>query len=112
MAVVQSSKICLLNVNPTTIEKLRNDQIASIIKPYFIFIAASTDQIDDFHEINYLRVVEESMQIQANYGQYFDCTIVRTSLEETYEKLLDEINSVEQKPKYVPSSWLSNYHNY
>lgn len=111
LAVIRSSKICLLNLNPAGIEKIRNDQIAMAIKPYFISISASTDQIDDFHDVNYLRVVEESMQIQALYGQYFDCTIVRTSLEETYARLLDEINSVETKQKYVPTSWLS-YHNF
>lgn len=102
LAVVQSAKICLLNLNPATIEKVRNDQIASIIKPYFIFISACTDQIDDLQE---LRIVEESLEIQANYGQYFDCTIVRTSLEETYCKLLDEINSVENKPRWIRSNW-------
>lgn len=108
LAVVQSSKICLLNLNPATIEKIRNEQIASIIKPYFIFISASTDKIDDLHE---LRIIEESMEISSEYGKYFDCTIIRTSLEETYVKLLDEINTVEMKPKWVPANWLS-YKNY
>lgn len=51
------------------------------------------------------------MQIQALYGQYFDSTIVWTSMEETYARLLDEINSVETRQKYVPTSWM-NYHNF
>jgi len=66
------------------------------------------DQLDDLQE---LRIAEESAEIQANYGQYFDCTIIRTSLEETYLKLLEEINFVEEKPNWIPSSWL-NYNNY
>ena len=111
LAVIRSSKICLLNLYPATIEKIRNDQIALAIKPYFIFISAPTDQINGFHEINYLKVVEDSLEIQALYGQYFDATIVRTSLEETYARLVDEINSVETRQKYVPASWV-NYPNF
>lgn len=109
LAVIQSSKICLMNLNPITIEKIRNDPICNKIKPYFIFISAPEIQTDDPQE---LRVIEESRHIEMNYGQYFDCTIIRTTLEETYAKLVEEINSVEVKPKFVPSSWLGpGYHN-
>lgn len=138
-AVVQSGKICVLNLNIHSIPILRQghagqyyavtnkssflslsldhpqssllDQYDLIIdhlsfdlslfvsgcrlKPYFVFVSPPAHGS-----------VEEAREIEDQYGHYFDLVLKMTDLDRAYEQLLNEINSLDRDPQWIPSDWL------
>ncbi|XP_010179897.1 PREDICTED: MAGUK p55 subfamily member 2 [Mesitornis unicolor] len=97
-AVVDSGKMCILDVNPQAVKVLRTAEFV----PYVVFIEApgpetlramnraalesgvATKQLT---EANARRTVEESNRIQRGYGHYFDLSLTNDDLERTFGRL-------------------------
>ncbi|GAB6026098.1 hypothetical protein CHUAL_012301 [Chamberlinius hualienensis] len=111
--VVNSGKICVLNLHPQSLKILK----ASDLKPFIVYIAPPsleklkqsrakigiTAKDDELKEI-----IEKAHEMEENYGHYFDLVIVNSDLERTYTQLLHEINVLDREPQWVPAAWLSN----
>lgn len=109
--IINSSKICILNLHTQTLKILRN----SDLKPYIIFIAPPSQERlrallakegknpkpEELREI-----IEKAREMEQNNGHFFDTAIVNTDLEKAYQELLRLINKLDTEPQWVPSSWL------
>ncbi|CAI9717687.1 MAGUK p55 subfamily member 6-like [Octopus vulgaris] len=88
--VINSSKMCVLDVNPTSLKILKTAEFL----PFIVFMAApSADVLREMHELgkqargyrgrmelkteeDFLGMVDESMQIEQVYKSYFDLIII------------------------------------
>ncbi|XP_034273481.1 protein PALS1 isoform X1 [Pantherophis guttatus] len=109
--VINSGKICLLNLHTQSLKSLRN----SDLKPYIIFIAppsqerlrallakeGKTPKPEELREI-----IEKTREMEQNNGHYFDTAIVNSDIDKAYQELLRLINKLDTEPQWVPSSWL------
>ncbi|XP_061467028.1 protein PALS1 isoform X1 [Rhineura floridana] len=109
--VINSGKICLLNLYTQSLKSLRN----SDLKPYIIFIAPPSQERlrvllakegknpkpDELREI-----IEKTREMEQNNGHYFDTAIVNSDIDKAYQELLRLINKLDTEPQWVPSSWL------
>ncbi|KAG8140145.1 hypothetical protein E2320_002877 [Naja naja] len=96
--VVESGKMCILDVNPQAVKVLRTAEFV----PYVVFIEApdfetlramnkaalesgiATKQLTD---ADLKRTVDESCRIQRGYGHYFDLCLVNDNMERTFQQL-------------------------
>lgn len=110
-AVVQSGKICILNLHPQSLRILKN----SDLKPYVVFIAAPnidklrTNRLKQgvkFTENELKEIIEHSRELEEVYGHYFDYIIVNFDLDKAFNELLQEINRLEVEPQWVPAHWV------
>ncbi|XP_072523292.1 MAGUK p55 subfamily member 2b isoform X2 [Salminus brasiliensis] len=115
--VVDSGKICILDVNPQALKVLRTSEFL----PYVVFIEAPdfevlkdmnrsaieagviTKQLTD-SELK--RTVDESERIQRAYGHYFDLTIVNDNLDGAYRSLKVALERLSTDQQWVPVSWV------
>ncbi|XP_066520979.1 MAGUK p55 subfamily member 2b isoform X2 [Hoplias malabaricus] len=115
--VVDSGKICILDVNPQALKVLRTAEFL----PYVVFIEAPdfevlkdmnrsaieagviTKQLTD-SELK--RTVDESERIQRAYGHYFDLTIVNDNLDGAYRSLKGALERLSTDLQWVPVSWV------
>ncbi|XP_023676632.1 MAGUK p55 subfamily member 2b isoform X1 [Paramormyrops kingsleyae] len=115
--VVESGKICILDVNPQALKILRTSEFL----PYVVFIEAPdfevlkamnrsaieagvvTKQLTD-SELK--RTVEESGRIQRAYGHYFDLTIINDNLESAFRRLRGALEKLGVEQQWVPVSWV------
>ncbi|XP_024054359.1 MAGUK p55 subfamily member 5 isoform X2 [Terrapene carolina triunguis] len=109
--VINSGKICLLNLHTQSLKTLRN----SDLKPYIIFIAPPSQERlrallakegknpkpEELREI-----IEKTREMEQNNGHYFDTAIVNSDLDKAYHELLRLINKLDTEPQWVPSTWL------
>ncbi|XP_053147679.1 protein PALS1 isoform X2 [Hemicordylus capensis] len=109
--VINSGKICLLNLHTQSLKSLRN----SDLKPYIIFIAPPSQERlrallakegknpkpEELREI-----IEKTREMEQNNGHYFDTAIVNSDIDKAYQELLRLINKLDTEPQWVPSSWL------
>uniref|UniRef100_A0A8C8R956 Protein PALS1 n=1 Tax=Pelusios castaneus TaxID=367368 RepID=A0A8C8R956_9SAUR len=109
--VINSGKICLLNLHTQSLKTLRN----SDLKPYIIFIAPPSQERlrallakegknpkpEELREI-----IEKTREMEQNNGHYFDTAIVNSDLDKAYQELLRLINKLDTEPQWVPSTWL------
>ncbi|NXG46104.1 MPP5 protein, partial [Psilopogon haemacephalus] len=109
--VINSGKICLLNLHTQSLKTLRN----SDLKPYIIFVAPPSQERlrallakegknpkpEELREI-----IEKTREMEQNNGHYFDTAIVNSDLEKAYQELLRLINKLDTEPQWVPSTWL------
>ncbi|KAG1685109.1 MAGUK p55 subfamily member 5 [Nymphon striatum] len=110
-SVVNSSKICVLNLHPQSLKILKN----SDLKPYVVFVAPPSleklrqnrakmganvkdDELKD--------IIEKAREMEENYGHYFDMIIINSDIDKAYHELLKEINILEREPQWVPAVWL------
>uniref|UniRef100_A0AAY4AKM4 MAGUK p55 subfamily member 2-like n=1 Tax=Denticeps clupeoides TaxID=299321 RepID=A0AAY4AKM4_9TELE len=115
--VIDSGKICILDVNPQALKVLRTSEFL----PYVVFIEAPdfevlkamnrsaieagvvTKQLTD-SELK--RTVDESERIQRAYGHYFDLTIINDNLEGAYRSLKGALERLNTEYQWVPVSWV------
>lgn len=132
-AVVQSGKICVLNLHVHSIMILRQGTAGARLKPYFVFVSPPTQMdklsrlIDStiaadgsgpghhFHHHHHhsrmstsdlQNIIEEARDIESRYGHYFDMTLTVTDIKRAYDELINEINALEREPQWIPVSWL------
>ncbi|XP_038241776.1 MAGUK p55 subfamily member 2 isoform X1 [Dermochelys coriacea] len=115
--VVESGKMCILDVNPQAVKVLRTAEFV----PYVVFIEApdyetlramnkaalesgvATKQLT---EADLKRTVDESCRIQRGYGHYFDLSLVNDNLEWTFQQLQEALERLRAEPQWVPVSWV------
>ncbi|XP_035389317.1 MAGUK p55 subfamily member 2b isoform X2 [Electrophorus electricus] len=115
--VVDSGKICILDVNPQALKVLRTSEFL----PFVVFIEAPdfevlkdmnrsaieagviTKQLTD-SELK--RTVDESERIKGAYGHYFDLTIVNDNLDGAYRRLKVALERLTLDHQWVPVSWV------
>ncbi|KYN07577.1 MAGUK p55 subfamily member 5 [Cyphomyrmex costatus] len=110
--VVNSGKICVLNLHPQSLKILRN----SNLKPYVVFIAPPSleklrqkriNNNESFKEEELKDIIEKAREMEDKYGHLFDMLIVNNDTDRAYNQLLSEINSLEREPQWVPASWVN-----
>ncbi|XP_034303986.2 protein PALS2 [Magallana gigas] len=121
---VQQGKMCVLDVNPTSLKVLKNAEYM----PYIVFLAAPSADVQRImweegrrkgvagkkghgtvemrSEKDFLRTVEESAQIERVYKQYFDVTLVNDDFEETYRELKKALSDLSAATQWVPVDWV------
>ncbi|XP_048266381.1 protein PALS1 isoform X2 [Bombus terrestris] len=110
-SVVNSGKICVLNLHPQSLKILRN----SDLKPYVVFVAPpSLEKLrqkriknnESVKEEELKDIIEKAREMEDKYGHLFDMIIINTDTDRAYNQLLTEINSLEREPQWVPASWV------
>nr|XP_050867399.1 protein PALS1 isoform X4 [Vespula vulgaris] len=110
-SVVNSGKICVLNLHPQSLKILRS----SDLKPYVVFVAPpSLEKLrqkriksnESFKEEELKDIIEKAREMEDKYGHLFDMIIINNDTDRAYNQLLTEINSLEREPQWVPASWI------
>ncbi|KAK0157672.1 hypothetical protein PV328_011382 [Microctonus aethiopoides] len=110
-SVVNSGKICVLNLHPQSLKILRS----SDLKPYVVFVAPpSLEKLrqkriknnESFKEEELKDIIEKAREMEDKYGHLFDMIIINNDTDRAYNQLVTEINSLEREPQWVPASWL------
>ncbi|XP_050417933.1 protein PALS2 [Patella vulgata] len=127
--VKQSGKMCVLDVNPTSLKILKTPEFM----PYIVFIAAPSVEVlkvmyEEGHRLSttgraknrgggpnfvetkteedFIRTVRESAQIEQTYKAYFDLILVNDSFEQTYRSLRKALTSLTSTQQWVPVNWV------
>ncbi|XP_075386793.1 protein PALS1 isoform X1 [Tenrec ecaudatus] len=109
--VINSGKICLLNLRTQSLKTLRN----SDLKPYIIFIAPPSQERlrallakegKNLKPEELREIIEKTREMEQNNGHCFDTAIVNSDLDKAYQELLRLINKLDTEPQWVPSTWL------
>ncbi|KAE8286667.1 MAGUK p55 subfamily member 5-A MAGUK family factor Nagie oko protein [Larimichthys crocea] len=109
--VINSGRICLLCLHTRSLQVLRS----SNLKPYVIFIAppsqerlrtllateGKTPKPEELKE-----VIEKAREMEHNFSQFFDATIVNMDPEQAFHELRRLIDKLDTEPQWVPTSWL------
>lgn len=112
-SVVNSGKICVLNLHPQSLKILRS----SDLKPYVVFVAPpSLEKLrqkkircgEAFKEDELKDIIEKAREMEDRYGHFFDMIIINNDTDRAYHQLVSEINSLEREPQWVPASWVKN----
>ncbi|XP_044006522.1 putative uncharacterized protein DDB_G0277255 isoform X3 [Aphidius gifuensis] len=110
-SVVNSGKICVLNLHPQSLKILRN----SDLKPYVVFVAPPNPEKlrqkriknnESFKEEELKDIIEKAREMEDKYGHLFDMIIINNDTDRAYNQLLTEINSLEREPQWVPATWV------
>ncbi|CAG9856278.1 unnamed protein product [Phyllotreta striolata] len=110
-SVVTSGKICVLNLHPQSLKILRT----SDLKPYVVFVAPpSLEKLrqkkirngESYKEEELKDTIEKARAMEEKYGHFFDLIIINNDTERAYHQLLNEINSLEREPQWVPAAWV------
>ncbi|XP_024945782.1 uncharacterized protein LOC107272705 isoform X3 [Cephus cinctus] len=110
-SVVNSAKICVLNLHPQSLKILRS----SDLKPYVVFVAPpSLEKLrqkrlknnESFKEEELKDIIEKAREMEDKYGHLFDMIIINNDTDRAYNQLLTEINSLEREPQWVPATWV------
>ncbi|GJQ83147.1 hypothetical protein Trydic_g15383 [Trypoxylus dichotomus] len=112
-SVVNSGKICVLNLHPQSLKILRT----SDLKPYVVFVAPpSLEKLrqkkirngETYKEEELKDIIEKAREMEDKYGHFFDMIIINNDTERAYHQLLTEINSLEREPQWVPAAWVKS----
>lgn len=129
-AVVQSGKICVLNLHVHSIMTMRQGSAGAKLKPYFVFVSPPT-QMDKLSRLidstagpdgsgqagqqyhhharmstsDLQSIIEEARDIESRYGHYFDMILTVTDIERAFVELLREINALEKEDQWIPIEW-------
>ncbi|KAH1019284.1 hypothetical protein HUJ04_009127 [Dendroctonus ponderosae] len=110
-SVVNSGKICVLNLHPQSLKILRT----SDLKPYVVFVAppnlenlkVKKDRLgESYKEEDLVDIIDKAREMENKYGHFFDMIIINNDTERAYHDLLCEINSLEREPQWVPAVWI------
>ena len=123
-AVVQSGKICVLNLHVHSIPILRQGHAGAKLKPYFVFLAPPT-QMEKLNRLvsstqaaqseslggqvsmgDLQAIIDEAREIEQRYGHYFDMVLSIVDVDRAYQELLREINALEREPQWIPCAWI------
>ncbi|XP_049875007.1 protein PALS1 isoform X2 [Pectinophora gossypiella] len=111
--VVNSGKICVLNLHPQSLKILRG----SDLKPYTVFVAPpSLEKLrqkkirngEAFKEEELKEIIATARDMELRWGHLFDMIIINNDTQRAYQQLLNEINSLEREPQWVPAHWLKH----
>ncbi|RNA19272.1 MAGUK p55 subfamily member 5 [Brachionus plicatilis] len=111
--VIESSKICILNLYPQAVKNLRN----SDLMPYVIYIGPPNliklkelkmRMDESFRESDLLDIIDRGREIEELYGHYFDKIIRNCDMDKTYQELFEIINHVQNTENWIPTRWLSS----
>ncbi|EDV26953.1 expressed hypothetical protein [Trichoplax adhaerens] len=107
--VMNSGKMVVLDLIPEAIKALKS----SNFKAYVVFIASpSAEILEKRHEdstkryADFQKMKEESDIMEQMYGSYIDETILNLDPNETYEKLKEIIERLQNESSWVPTSWV------
>ncbi|XP_063538298.1 protein PALS1 isoform X5 [Cydia strobilella] len=109
--VVNSGKICVLNLHPQSLKILRT----SDLKPYTVFVAPpSLEKLrqkkirngEAFKEDELKEIIATARDMELRWGHLFDMIIINNDTQRAYQQLLNEVNSLEREPQWVPAHWL------
>ncbi|XP_073684952.1 MAGUK p55 subfamily member 2b [Garra rufa] len=115
--VVDSGKICILDVNPQALKVLRTAEFL----PYVVFIEAPNFEVlkdmnrsaieagvvtKQLTDSELKRTVDESERIQRAYSHYFDLSIVNDNLDGAYRSLRRALDRLNTDHQWVPVSWV------
>ncbi|XP_065889062.1 protein PALS2-like [Dysidea avara] len=115
--VIESGRMCVVDVNPQAIKMLRNRQFA----PLIVFIkAGSPDSVRKLHQNvvmqsttrnkltdeDYVKCSQESAEIERIYSPYFDASILNEDIDLAYEELLQVIRQHTTGQQWVPTDWI------
>ncbi|XP_068249574.1 protein PALS1 isoform X5 [Palaemon carinicauda] len=112
-AVVNSEKICVLNLHPLSLKILKS----SDLKPFVVFVAPpSLEKLrqkkikmgEPVKDEELKETIEKAHEMEEQYGHYFDLIIINQDVDRAYHQLLQEINSLEREPQWVPAAWLAH----
>ncbi|XP_026816925.1 MAGUK p55 subfamily member 5 isoform X3 [Rhopalosiphum maidis] len=110
-SVVNYSKICVLNLHPQSLKILRS----SDLKPFVVFVAPPPLEKlrqkrlkngEPYKEEELKEIIEKAREMEDKFGHYFDMIIINNDTERAYHQLLNEINSLEREPQWVPVTWV------
>ncbi|XP_077295959.1 MAGUK p55 family member stardust isoform X3 [Arctopsyche grandis] len=111
--VVNSGKICVLNLHPQSLKLLRN----SDLKPYTVLVAPpSLEKLrqkklrngEAYKEEELKEIIATARDMESRWGHLFDMIIINNDTQRAYTQLLAEINSLEREPQWVPAHWLKH----
>ncbi|XP_013088689.2 MAGUK p55 subfamily member 2-like [Biomphalaria glabrata] len=118
--VVKSGKMCVLDVSPSALKILKNQEFM----PYIVFIAAPSVEalkvmyeegrrggrmkgaVELKSEDDFIATVKESAEIERKFNGYFDEIIVNDNFEETYRLLRKSLAEMTSKQQWVPVNWI------
>lgn len=125
--VTNAGKMCVLDVNPTSLKILKTAEFM----PFIVFIAAPSAEalkrmydmgrqkgivvrrgksgagkVDLKTDEDYRKTLEESAQIERVYKGLFDMTIVNDSFEDAYKQLRMALNDLGTESQWVPINWV------
>ncbi|XP_025093286.1 MAGUK p55 subfamily member 6-like isoform X1 [Pomacea canaliculata] len=121
--VIDSGKMCVLDVNPTALKVLKTSEFL----PFIVFIAAPSVEalkvmyeegrrfargnkdrggVEMKTEEDFITTVKESQQIERVYSSYFDDIIVNDSFEDAYRQLRKALNELTSEQQWVPVNWV------
>lgn len=112
-AVVNSGKICVLNLHPLSLKILKS----SDLKPFVVFVAPpSLEKLrqkkqrlgEPVKDEELKETIEKAREMEEQYGHYFDLIIINQDVDRAYHQLLHEINMLEREPQWVPAAWLAH----
>jgi len=61
-----------------------------------------------FQEDELKDIIEKAREMEDKYGHFFDMIIINNDTDRAYHQLVNEINSLEREPQWVPASWVRN----
>ncbi|CAF4857579.1 unnamed protein product [Pieris macdunnoughi] len=111
--VVNSGKICVLNLHPQSLKILRG----SDLKPYTVFVAPpSLEKLrqkkirngEAYKEEELKEIIATARDMELRWGHLFDMIIINNDTQRAYQQLVNEINSLEREPQWVPAHWLKH----
>ncbi|XP_061568000.1 MAGUK p55 subfamily member 2a [Cololabis saira] len=115
--VVEAGRVCILDANPQSLKVLRTSEFL----PYVVFLqspefevlkamnrsAVEADVVTKtLMDEELQRTCDESAKILADYGHYFDLSIINDNLDETYLTVRAALETVSKNPQWVPVTWV------
>ncbi|XP_058889547.1 MAGUK p55 subfamily member 4-like isoform X2 [Acipenser ruthenus] len=118
-AVLQSGKICIVDMEPQGLQGVRTHEL----KPFIIFIKPpSSNRMREtrknaqiiteyyvnrpFKDEDFQEMEENTKKMEAQYRQFFDHVIVNENLQDSCVQLLSTVRRAQDEPQWVPATWL------
>uniref|UniRef100_A0A665T6Z8 Membrane protein, palmitoylated 4-like n=1 Tax=Echeneis naucrates TaxID=173247 RepID=A0A665T6Z8_ECHNA len=118
-AVLNSGKICVVDIEPNAIQAVRTHELKAYIiyvKPPPLQRLRETRQ-DSFITTNYYvnrpfksedfqEMEEAARKIESQFWQFFDHVMVNDELQDSCVQLLTAVKKAQDEPQWVPASWI------
>ncbi|XP_034407975.1 MAGUK p55 subfamily member 4 isoform X3 [Cyclopterus lumpus] len=117
--VLNSGKICIMDIDPNAIQAVRNHELRAYIvyvKPPSqerlketrrdSFITTSCYVNRPFKDEDFQEMEEAARKIESHFSQFFDNVIVNDELQDSCIQLLTAVRKSQDEPQWVPVSWI------